>query len=505
MCQLSENAATRSQHRDVHGQGQCQGSPLFFSQCYCNPTSDLRRFFKPKDGYGLVFVPKPIVPVWISAWEKFYDPAADLGIRFLICHGEYGKGAYAPSDVDYANLRCEYPSGSLPEPGTRLYKAIGDEDWIGQGVPHKSPCHYIILTTPGSYETRLFNQTGYRFPWSAQADPPLTGPGSRVTVRFNDCIIPGLSPAWILVDEFHLIKSISRNKGPWHFIQRLHAVQQTIPSLVAISGTPISIGPGDIMGPLMCFKDHYAAGFPGTHPDDLDVEALEKIDINFTALMKTNPNGDEMDSLIRSFGQRFRFRALRRIERSKWGKWTVLRLPPQIHTVHNVDFPPQFLVQLQGLREAIQYNFDKGAGSRKEKATPYAKSFFRQELLISTVPWLAEYWQDPRSRNERFLAQEYSRHFLDPSNNNDWLDTHPLHDYKTRYANDGSLPKFQVLDGILLRAQSKSNKVVIFSQYIALASFAQHVSDSTFSQYMNFSGRSAHFRCHLSICLLTSQ
>lgn len=108
-----------------------------------------------------------------------------------------------------------------------------------------------------------------------------------------------------------MVKSLSKNAGPWAWIQRLHSVGQTILSLVAISGTPISTGPLDIMGPLKCFHDNY-----GTQPEApqrgeagydtfLNDDILEEIGTTFAELLATNPKGEKMDQLIVDFGRRY--------------------------------------------------------------------------------------------------------------------------------------------------------------------------------------------------------
>jgi len=50
------------------------------------------------------------------------------------------------------------------------------------------------------------------------------------------------------------MKSVAQ--GPWRAIQTIQTCFQTgVPSLLAMSGTPITIGPADIEGVVRCLKD----------------------------------------------------------------------------------------------------------------------------------------------------------------------------------------------------------------------------------------------------------
>ena len=63
--------------------------------------------------------------------------------------------------------------------------------------------------------------------------------------RFTDGYIPGILSSWIVVDEFHLLKSMSKNSGPWEHITDMRKWAREVPSIMAMSGTPVSVGPAD--------------------------------------------------------------------------------------------------------------------------------------------------------------------------------------------------------------------------------------------------------------------
>ena len=99
-----------------------------------------------------------------------------------------------------------------------------------------------------------------------------------------------------------MVKSVSRKAGPSEFIRDMHAIRLTIPSVVAISGTPISTGPADILGPLVCFTGRHA---PQTDQEDdmndpqrLDEKTLLAIDKRFRYLLNNDSDGTTMTELI---------------------------------------------------------------------------------------------------------------------------------------------------------------------------------------------------------------
>ena len=86
----------------------------------------------------------------------------------------------------------------------------------------------------------------------------------RVAIQNQDVYAhtPGVLPAWIVVDEFHLLKSMAKGAGPWQSIMDMRKCAEDFPSLIAMSGTPVSIGPADFKGPLMCLTNDRATLFP---------------------------------------------------------------------------------------------------------------------------------------------------------------------------------------------------------------------------------------------------
>ena len=57
-----------------------------------------------------------------------------------------------------------------------------------------------------------------------------------------DAYISGVFPAWVVIDEFHLLKSMSKNAGPWEYIMDIRKLAKDIPAVIAMSGTPVSVG-----------------------------------------------------------------------------------------------------------------------------------------------------------------------------------------------------------------------------------------------------------------------
>lgn len=94
----------------------------------------------------------------------------------------------------------------------------------------------------------LLQRLNYRYEGSAENDPPASGEGSRRKVIFTLAEISGLVTAWLVVDGFHLLKSLAGSHGPWQFIRELQECEQGALALIAMSGIPMSIRPADIKG-----------------------------------------------------------------------------------------------------------------------------------------------------------------------------------------------------------------------------------------------------------------
>ena len=133
-----------------------------------------------------------------------------------------------------------------------MYEAIPDIAWQYKGVPPKGSHRFIIITTPGSYEAYVYTPISYPYIWSRDPDAPPTGKGSQTRVKWVRARIPDVRPAWIVVDEFHEQKSIAKNHGPWEHIIDMRKCARGFRSLIAMSLTPVSIGPIDITAPLQC-------------------------------------------------------------------------------------------------------------------------------------------------------------------------------------------------------------------------------------------------------------
>ena len=52
----------------------------------------------------------------------------------------------------------------------------------------------------------------------------------------------GVFPAWVVIDEFRLLKSMSKTAGPWEYIMDIRKWAKDIPAVIAMSGTPVSVG-----------------------------------------------------------------------------------------------------------------------------------------------------------------------------------------------------------------------------------------------------------------------
>lgn len=107
-CQHSNDHREKSKHRNADGTGACKGAPLFFKHCG-GPESDLRKIFRPKEGFSLVILPQTRIPVWHKEYLKFFDSTVSaIQLQLRIAHGKPRKGLVLTS-TDHNELRCEYP------------------------------------------------------------------------------------------------------------------------------------------------------------------------------------------------------------------------------------------------------------------------------------------------------------------------------------------------------------------------------------------------------------
>ena len=248
-----------------------------------------------------------------------------------------------------------------------------------------------------------------------------------------------------------------------------------IPAVVAMSGTPVSVGPVDIKGPLMCLT---------SGNDDNVIEELDKMDKRFKELVELEPPSKDMPRLIMEFGKLYQSRTLRRTEDSLWFGEKILDLPPVQQRDMDVAFPDEYRQDLKNLTLNIAGDIEQGLNqTEKQKMSTFYKTITRQQLLASTIPWLVTFWGGPRGdRGERLLAASYAQDHLDSDGN--WLPSNPFHGMGNLYTGGHLLPKFRALDEIIKQAHERNSKMLVFSGYIAVASFAQHVSLPTSVLYI---------------------
>ena len=349
----------------------------------------------------------------------------------------------------------------------RLHEAIVETEWKHKGVPREGSHRFIVITTPGSYESHLYTPLSYQYQWSSDPDPPRSGKGSKTKPRWVNAHIPGVRPAWIVVDEFHEQKSLAKNHGPWEHIMDMRKCARGFPSLIAMSGTPVSIGPADIMGPLQCLTGEQQV-----------INELQEMNTEFKQSLQQDPTSRDMMNLISRFGALYRPLTLRRTENSSWFGDKILNLPLLHQKDINVAFPAKYRPFLEAMTNRIAVaaqQSDIARTNKKFMLKIFLKTVTRQQLLVSTLPWLAWFWvQSDENREERLRASDYPQFYLDRDGN--WSNSNIFYKMGDLYNISISLPKYRALDRILKQACKDGSKMLVFSQFIAIASFTQHVS-----------------------------
>ena len=91
---------------------------------------------------------------------------------------------------------------------------------------------------------------------------------------------------------------------------------EDIPAVMAMSGTPVSVGPADNKGPLMCLTSDQVGG---QSQNSSVINDLDRMDQRFNELVEMDPTSTDMTTLISNFGAVYYPRTLRTEDSLRFG------------------------------------------------------------------------------------------------------------------------------------------------------------------------------------------
>ena len=476
----SRNAAPESDlarlHRGRDGDGTCRYASGLFA-CPCTPEGGPARSLKPKRGAVIVITVKPTIGNWMVEFEKHYDPNAGLDLKFIVAHGE-GKTKF-PIESHIAGLR-----GALAKPLPSENRPLMSNEYQYNTLPRKDQHRYLILTTPASFQRQCLDLVHHQHKYTIKQ-------GRQNVTRMQR--IPALVASLIVVDESH--RSVNAFISPWKEIKELHLNHNEIgiPSLIAMTGTPLVTGPANLHGPLLCLKDAEAERQDDyVDPHGLTVDELLAFETQWKALTKANKDGnvdkDVQMALVGNFFGKIQPLIIRRTKKMKWFKQPLLPIPACEILEVDIPFAPKYRAMYNNIRNDFNAKLDEKLAASQaawddkpdhEKAKTkrpvevsqlFLGSLSRQLLVAASIPWLLEYWLQSDTAVDKFLAVDFAPKHLD--NMGRMLPSCPI--FKAlKHRED--IPKLMHLDPILQMVKSEGSKLLIFSKYLVVASMIREV------------------------------
>ena len=109
--------------------------------------------------------------------------------------------------------------------------------------------------------------------------------------------------SWML----YILNEKSKNSELWKYSTDIRKWAEDIAAVIAMSGTPVSVGPVDIKGPLM--------GLTSSQESDV-INDLDEMDKRFNEMLDMDHTSTDMTTIISNFGALCRPPTLRRTEES---------------------------------------------------------------------------------------------------------------------------------------------------------------------------------------------
>ena len=96
-----------------------------------------------------------------------------------------------------------------------------------------------------------------------------------------------------------LVKVLSQEPRSLGFVMHIQKWNNGVPTMKAMSGTPISIGPVDIKGPLICLQGTHLESL--SNPNSFPLAKLDEMDTMFNNLLQDDPKSTTRTELTSEF------------------------------------------------------------------------------------------------------------------------------------------------------------------------------------------------------------
>lgn len=172
----------------------------------------------------------------------------------------------------------------------------------------------------------------------------------------------------------------------------------------------------------------------------------------------------------------------------KWFDCPLVPIPPCEVLEVNIPFPEKYrsaydnirarFIEMLGAKlKSMQAAWDDKSEEERDKSKRpeevdrfFLASLSRQLLVATSIPCMLEYWLQPDTIIERFLAAEFGRDHLDA--NGHMLPSCPL--LKVMSCRQ-DIAKFTYLDRVLEIVKKENRKLLIFSMFISVYSTIREV------------------------------
>ena len=432
----------------------------------------------------MAVVLKPNLKNWILEFNQHIDKRVRMPLKLIVCHTKYAsKYPIEP----HLNLLRGRSFKDFPKPKDRLLKPV---EYQHHFLPKRGQQYFLLLTTPASMGTHLIDKVVITHRYAVteiRRKKEFSVPKAQN--------ISALIAALIAIDEAH--RYSNKDVAPWTLIRKLafNHREPSIASALPMSGTPLVVGPSNLMGPLSVMKDPRMI----TDDDDDDPHGLTLAELDVFAkrwremtyrLQKNTLTVEDIKPLTKEFREKIKPFVIRRTKQSLWFRQPLLPVPPaEVRTIHDIPYCERY----RSMYDEIKLRFkDRIAAELKRKQdewdqlpekdqehrvrpTQVSETFCvtlgRQLMLAASIPWLLRHWLANWDNPDKYRAADFQAQYLDGSGR--MKANCPLHE-ALKHRED--VPKFTYLDRVLQQVHREGGKLLIFTQYLVVASFIVEVS-----------------------------
>ena len=468
----SENQYT---HFDRNFEGTCTyPSPLF--PCPRRPNAKISRALKATYGANMAIVGLPQLHNWIKQWNDHYVPQDHFKMTLILGHAKYAS-RYSLKSSYKADLKGVRRRDKPEDASDRAIRPF-ENKYVYK--PSKKAHKYLIISTPDSVESQCDNSVTENHFYTKP------GKGKKPVATSVSQPLPSMIVALIGIDESHRYKSPFIN--PWTYIKKLaeRMIDVGIPKTMGMTGTPLTIGPENLEAIVGCLTDprrDQSLKNPRTLTVDDIKECAEQFEECTTAITKgKSAYKNKLNQIMTKLGLGLTDLILRQTKNSQWFDQPILTLPPCTLKPINVKFPSQYRTLYDNIKKSFRKRLEdelstaqskwdeSNASTTKPSSTrPEAvrvstvTSLSRQLRIAASIPWVLEYWT-AEGHDIRFKLEDFTSEWILP---NGRLVGKCI--FQECVKQGRNFPKFIALDRILKKIKEGREKLIIISEYLAVA------------------------------------